>query len=87
MGSLEPLAAWSARSGHCVEPGSTVHTDGSSGYSGLEKEGYQGQATVIGGQKKGASKVLPRVHRIASLLKRWLLGTLQGAVAPWQLPY
>jgi len=27
------------------------------------------------------------VHRIASLLKRWLLGTHQGAVAPWQLPY
>ena len=27
------------------------------------------------------------MHRIASLLKRWLLGTHQGAVAPWQLPY
>ncbi|MGA3026403.1 MAG: transposase [Bryobacteraceae bacterium] len=25
--------------------------------------------------------------RVASLLKRWLLGTHQDAVAPWQLPY
>ena len=30
---------------------------------------------------------MPRVHRIASLLKRWLLGTHQGAVAPRHLPY
>ena len=82
----------SARSLHpfikdCVEPGSTLHTDGWPGYSGLEKEGYQREVTVIGGQRKDASKLLPRVHRIASLLKRWLLGTHQGAVAPWQLPY
>jgi carotenoid cleavage dioxygenase-like enzyme len=28
-----------------------------------------------------ASILLPRVHRIASLLKRWLLGTHQGAVS------
>ncbi len=27
-----------------------------------------------------ASELLPRVHRVASLLKRWLLGTHQGAV-------
>src|SRR2546430_16208987 len=30
---------------------------------------------------------MPRVHRIASLLKRWILGTHQGAVAPRHLPY
>jgi hypothetical protein len=30
---------------------------------------------------------MPRVHQVASLLKRWLLGTHQGAVAPQQLPY
>jgi transposase-like protein len=71
----------------CVEPGSTLHTDGWAGYAGLEKAGYQHVVTVIGGQKKNAAKLLPRVHRIASLLKRWLLGTHQGAVAPWQLPY
>ena len=43
--------------------------------------------TFIGGLAEGAAKLLPRVHRVASLLKRWPLGTHQGAVAPWQLPY
>jgi hypothetical protein len=30
---------------------------------------------------------MPGVHRLASLLKRWLLGTHQGAVHPTQLDY
>jgi ISXO2-like transposase domain len=30
---------------------------------------------------------MPRVHRVASLWKRWILGTHQGAVAPQHLPY
>jgi transposase-like protein len=71
----------------CIEPGSTVHTDGWPGYSGLEQQGYEREVSILGGRKKDASKLLPRVHRIASLLKRWLLGTHQGAVAQWQLPY
>jgi hypothetical protein len=32
-----------------------------------------------------AHVTLPGVHRVASLLKRWLLGTHQGAVKPVQL--
>jgi transposase-like protein len=71
----------------CIEPGSTLHTDGWQGYSGLEKKGFQREVSAVRSTKKDASKLLPRVHRIASLLKRWLLGTHQGAVAPWQLPY
>ena len=31
--------------------------------------------------------MLPRVHRVASLLKRWLLGTHQGAVSREHLDY
>ena len=31
--------------------------------------------------------MLPGVHRVASLLKRWLLGTHQGAVSHDQLDY
>ena len=31
--------------------------------------------------------MLPAVHRVASLLKRWLLGTHQGAVSAAHLPY
>ncbi len=30
---------------------------------------------------------MPGVHLVASLLKRWLLGTHQGAVSPAHLPY
>ena len=34
-----------------------------------------------------AHELLPRVHRVASLLKRWLLGTHQGAVRALHLDY
>src|SRR6184192_4360310 len=39
------------------------------------------------GQKESASELLPRVHLVASLLKRWLLGTHQGAVSQDHLDY
>ena len=71
----------------CIEPGSALHTDGWQGYAGLEKKGYQREITVLRGRRKEASTLMPRVHRVASLLKRWLLGTHQGAVAPEHLPY
>lgn len=64
-----------------VEPGSVVHTDGWQGYTGLSAKGYKHKVTVLGSDPKRASKLLPRVHRVASLLKRWLLGTHQGAVS------
>ncbi len=32
-----------------------------------------------------AHVAMPAVHRVASLLKRWLLGTHQGAVGPQHL--
>ncbi len=34
-----------------------------------------------------ASHLLPRVHRVISLLKRWILGTHQGAISPEHLDY
>jgi len=70
-----------------VEPGSVVHTDGWAGYEGLDQKGYQHRVTVVTGQKESPSALLPRVHRIASLLKRWLLGTHQGAVSREHLDY
>ena len=71
-----------------IEPGSIVHTDGLPSYRGLETLGYQHEVSILLGQEKDAAlRLLPRVHRVASLLKRWLLGTHQGAVSPKHLDY
>ena len=70
-----------------VEPGSVVHTDGWEGYNGLEVFGYKRKVTVLRRKKKQAHELLPRVHRVASLLKRWILGTHQGAISRKHLDY
>jgi transposase-like protein len=70
-----------------VEPGSVVHTDGWLGYVPLESKGYIPKITFLRGNKKSPSELLPRVHRVVSLLKRWLLGTHQGAVSFEHLDY
>jgi hypothetical protein len=66
-----------------VEPGATVITDAWMGYSGLAGLGYAHQrrsqrAARARGEDPG--KLLPAVHRVASLAKRWLLSTHQGSV-------
>src|SRR5271166_6417264 len=63
-----------------VERGAMVHTDGWRGYAGLAAAGYQHQVTVLSGGSDPAHEVMPRVHLVASLLKRWLIGTHQGGV-------
>jgi transposase-like protein len=73
----------------CIEPGTTVITDGWSGYLGIESEGYihdrrSQRAARARGEDPG--ELLPAVHRIASLAKRWILGTHQGAVDAAHLP-
>ena len=70
-----------------IEPGSLVHTDGWHGYDGLRTAGYRHRVTLLRGRQDLAMKCLPRVHRVASLLKRWLLGTHQGAVSQAHLDY
>lgn len=71
-----------------VVPGSCVHTDGWKPYQGLAALGYEHEITRLKGQPlSAATEELPRVHRVASLLKRWLLGTHQGAIAPEHLDY
>lgn len=69
-----------------VTPESVVHTDGWMGYSGLLKRGFQHRKTPLR-SKRGASELLPRVHLVVSLLKRWLLGTHQGAISDEHLDY
>jgi transposase-like protein len=63
-----------------VTPGTVVLTDGWSGYNGLTKHGYERQKIVVSSTGDPAHVSLPGVHRVASLLKRWILGTHQGAV-------
>lgn len=70
-----------------VTPGSTVVTDGLLAYHGLSEAGYIHQPRVISGSGHAAHTLLPRVHRVAALLKRWLLGTHQGRVDRAHLPY
>jgi transposase-like protein len=71
-----------------VAPGAAVHTDGWKSYQGLAGRGYGQEISKLKGQPLStATEVLPRVHRVAALLKRWLLGTHQGAIAPRHLDY
>lgn len=65
-----------------VTPGAEVITDGSWSYNNLAILGYIPRTVVLSGKGKEASSlVLPRVHRVASLLKRWLMGIHQGRVS------
>ena len=80
-GSLEAFVA------EAIEPGSVVHTDGWEGYASLEMKGYTHPVTVLKRSQRSASELLPRVHLVVSLLKRWLVGTHQGAVSLQHLDY
>jgi transposase-like protein len=63
-----------------VESGAEVCTDGWRGYYGLSGQGYRHQRINISSSGDPAHVLLPGVHSVASLLKRWLLGTHQGSV-------
>ena len=64
-----------------IEPGATVHTDGWQAYLTLPERGYEHERTVMSKQSDPAHVVMPGVHRVASLVQRWLLGTHQAAVS------
>lgn len=77
---LRPIADATRQSLHgfihdVIEPGSTVRTDGLRAYAQLE--GYVHVRQIA---QSGQGTVLRRVHRVISLLKRWLMGTHQGAI-------
>ena len=63
----------------CVEDKSTIRTDDWRGYSSLADHTYSHEAVK--------SVDLKIVHIVISLLKRWLLGTHQGAVSHEHLSY
>jgi transposase-like protein len=68
-----------------VSPGSEVHTDGWKGYNALPKHGYKRRVTNLSASGDPAHVTMPAVHRVASLLKRWILGTHQGSITPQHL--
>ena len=70
-----------------VVPGAVVRTDGWKGYDSLPKHGYERQRINLSASESPAHVLMPAVHRVASLLKRWLLGTHQGSVSGKHLDY
>lgn len=70
-----------------VELGSAVRTDGWRGYQKVDSIGYEHEVIVLKSKKEEASELLPRVPLVISLLKRWLMGTHQGAVSHKHLDY
>jgi hypothetical protein len=91
---MRPLADTSADSLHAfvrehVEPGAKVITDAWQGYHGLDKLGYvHDRRSQRASRARGEDphQLLPATHRVASLAKRWLLGTHQGSVDRPHLP-
>jgi|TARA_B100001971_G_C18128630_1_gene503540 transposase-like protein/ribosomal protein L37AE/L43A len=68
-----------------ISPGAGICTDGWGGYNGLNRLGYAHE--VVRKEANVGEDLLPLCHRVAGLLKRWLLGTLQGAVSHEHLEY
>ena len=61
-----------------IKGGSVIETDGWRGYWGLSKLRYKHRR--VDGESVGIEEVMPRINRVASLLKRWLWGTHHGRV-------
>jgi len=70
-----------------VLPGSEVRTDSWGGYNKLEELGYVHKKINLSVSSDPTHVLMPGVHRISSLLKRWLLSTHQGAVSGKHLDY
>ena len=71
-----------------VKDGSQVITDGWKGYTPLSKtKEYHHVKNIISGSGLAAHELLPHVHMVDSLVKRWINGTHQGKISPKHLPY
>lgn len=71
-----------------IEPGSKIITDGWNGYNFLSKsKTYTHEVKPISGSGKQAHELLPHVHMVDSLVKRWINGTHQGNVSAKHLSF
>ena len=68
-----------------IVPGAVISTDDWRGYSKLSSLGYAHK--VVRNTAEVGDNLLPHCHRVASLLKRWILGTHMGAVSHDHLDY
>jgi transposase-like protein len=82
--SSESLEAFITSS---IEPGAIVHTDAWGGYSKIESLGYIHEVSNIAKENTEGHAVMPRVHLVASLVKRWRMGTYQGSISAEHLDY
>jgi len=71
-----------------IEPQTTIITDGWSGYKSLSaRKDYHHVEKIISGSGQNAHELLPHVHMVDSLVKRWINGTHQGKMSPKYLEY
>ncbi|MBV8947309.1 MAG: IS1595 family transposase [Solirubrobacterales bacterium] len=70
-----------------VARGSEVRTDAWTGYDHIGRYRFDHVVTNMSSDGDPAHVALPHVHLVASLLKRWMLGTHQGAISHAQLDY
>jgi transposase-like protein/ribosomal protein L37AE/L43A len=68
-----------------VQPKSEIRTDGWEGYSPLSTSDYKHK--IIRETADVGKNLLPLANRVVALLKRWLIGTHQGAPRPSHLDY
>jgi transposase-like protein len=68
-----------------VTSGAKIKTDGWRGYNGLKSLGYDHE--IVRKTEDVGENLMPLCHRVASLVKRWLGGTHQGAVSHEHLGY
>jgi transposase-like protein len=59
----------------------TLVTDAWRGYNNVSDDGYTREIKNLSDSDDCAHVHMPGVHRLASLLKRWILGTHQGSVS------
>ena len=69
----------------CVATDAKLVTDGWRGYNKIVENGYERKIINHSDSDDFAHVVMPGVHRMASLLKRWILGTHQGTVSDMHL--
>lgn len=73
---------------HNIAHGTILHTDGEASYAVAAKLlRFQHEPVIVSRSPEPAHKLLPAVHRVAALLKRWLTGTLHDRVSDQHLAY